>query len=204
MYPKADTTETPGDVARPSLRLVVRELADDDLVSVAQALRLAEARAPARWTVAFAGEADLVLAGDGSGGSSSLRASEPAQPDRPAVLLDRPVQPHALVALLAACASRRGAGPASASAVAPVAPVAWPRDARFRLRRWPPGALLEPPYRRKLADHLLMRDSDMLALAKACRVPLLRCCEFIAALQAAGLLLVDGQPAPAAQPGGPR
>lgn len=201
MYPKADTTEIPGDVARPSLRLVVRDLADDDLVSVAEALRLAAAQARARWTVAFGGEADLVLAGTGSGGSSSLRASEPAQPDRPAVLLDRPVQAHALMALLAACARRRGAGPASAS---PAAPVAWPRDARFRLRRWPPGALLDPPYRRKLADHLLMRDADMLALAKACRVPLLRCCEFIAALQAAGLLLVDGQPAPAAQPGGPR
>ena len=101
---------------------------------------------------------------------------------RPATLIEEATQPDAV----------------EAEATTPAAPI---NPVRFKLRRWPPAALLRSdPNRIRMATLLSRRALNAAELATISQQPVQECQAFLTTLQTTGL--VDVEKAPVAPPAG--
>jgi len=206
---------------KPELRLLMQSLNDTDIARVSAFLSIGRDRLQYDWQVVAAGEVHVLMLGAAEPSTvlgivdspiatlrvTDARAGAQEAPDT----LVRPLQYEALVDALCAVEHKLSGRPAAASPAAQPAQGALaaalsPGD-RFRLRRWPPTAMLQGGrYHQRLASFLSARHLDLEELARLSNVAPAQCEAFLAALIAAGLLDVKPaeEPAPLAAAAAPR
>lgn len=192
------------------LRLIVQGLSERELAKVAAFLKLGRGRLGRDWTIAFDGEAHVVLSAEDDVQTvrglldspvSVLRLTD-GPGDSRVGLLPKPIDYDSLIEALVATETRLGlaasptvaAPPPAPRADAPV-PVAHEPAAgltpvkTYRLRRWPSSDLLRNDrHRTRLASFLSTRSLDLDELARLANVPRTECEAFLSALARAGLL----------------
>lgn len=182
-------------------------LTDADALRVAAYLRIAAEQLHCEWKIVFAGEVQVLLLGEGEpqtvrgildSPKAILRLIDPT-PDSPppAGTLSRPLQYDAFLEALQAVERRIDGRPpaakprlteAATSRSATSAHAAAP-GATFKLRRWPPAAMLHGSrYHLRLASFLSARHVEVGELARLSNVDPAQCQRFLDALAAEGLL----------------
>jgi hypothetical protein len=211
--------------------LLLQNIPDADAAKVAAFLRVGSARLRCAWKIVSEGQAHVLLsAGDQidtlpgmfDGPVATLRLVDPTHADAAGPdALTRPLQYEALIEALARiepAASRVGLPPAPppAAATRPPTPApapAAPRRTRtftvtandgYRLRRWPPAALLGGHrYHMRLASFLATRHVRLDDLARLSNVSAIMCEDFLGTMAAADLLDIQPLAASTATPAGP-
>jgi hypothetical protein len=175
-------------------RLQVRSLTDSDIGKVATFLRIGRDRLQCEWQVVFGGELDvLMLGGDDpdtvvgamDGPLATLRVVDGGAGGCAAVgVLTRPLQYDAFVDALSALELGVVSDPhAETRPVAPTVATAVPPGAKFRLRRWPPTAVLQGHrYHVRLASCMSARPVGIDELVRLSNVGRPACEEFLATL----------------------
>ena len=181
-------------------RLQVQNLTDSDIAKVATFLRIGRDRLRCEWQVVFGGELDvLMLGGDDpdtvvgamDGPLATLRVVDGGAGGCAAAgVLVRPLQYDAFVDALSALELDVVSGPhAETRPVAPTVVAAVPPGAKFRLRRWPPTAVLQGHrYHVRLASCMSTRPVGIDELVRLSNVGRPACEEFLATLIAQNML----------------
>jgi hypothetical protein len=213
---------------RRRLRLQVQSLTDSDIAKVATFLRVGRGRLQCDWEIVFGGELHVLMLGDAEPDTvpgmlgdplATLRVVDSAADRRDAgSVLVRPLQYDAFIEALSAVEHSVIAGPdaAATSAATDVALATGEADAvpaiadaagqgaSFRLRRWPPAAVLRGHlYHLRLASCLSARHVGMDELVRLSNVSRRLCEEFLTMLLAEGVLDVKLTPATPVTPARP-
>ncbi|MBW8831343.1 MAG: hypothetical protein JF606_18355 [Burkholderiales bacterium] len=203
---------------RRELKLLVQNLTDADLAKAAAFLRIGRERLKFDWKIVYSGELDVLMLGSDEAQTVRGMVDDPVATLRvvdahaagaeTSSHLVRPLEYERFIEMLSGVERRVAATPAAAPAATPVsskpslnttppapAPppaVVLPPAARFRLRRWPPLALLQGyRYHPRLASFLSARHLDLDELARLSNVGKEECQEFLLALMKGEVLDVE-------------
>lgn len=217
----APASATPA--ASPTLRLRPGNLTDMEIARIDAFLRVGRHRLACEWHVVLNGPCDVVMLGsplqdsefaEDWDASTILRVQE-GHVGQGANALVRPLQYDAFVDALAVLERTLPTqplpaltSPARVASPAPAVPAPAPRaflggpPARFRLRRWPPAAILETHrYNIRLASFMSGRHVGLCELIRLSNVDRTQCEQFLIALDDAAILEVElagASPAPRA------
>lgn len=222
------STTVPSD--RRQLKLLVQSLTDTDIAKAAAFLRVGRERLQFDWKIVYSGDLDVLMLGAAEADTVRGMVDDPlatlrvvdahaARTETPGDLV-RPLQYERFIEMLSDVERRVASEPAAAPISsqraldatlpdhAPPRVVALPPGARFRLRRWPPLALLQGyRYHPRLASFLSARHLDLDELARLSNVGREECESFVRGLMTAEVLDVElagaRRPGPPAAPAPP-